>query len=470
MPTSTRKVTLYPTGDKEEVNRVYDYIRNGMRSQNLAMNQYISALYMAQVTEVSSDDRKELNRLYTRISTSTKGSAYTTDIEFAKGLSIGTLGQKVRQDFGNAMKKGLMYGRISLPTYREGNPLLIHADYVRLRSTNPHKDNGLYHEYENHQDFLDAMMNEKEPKVFIKFVNDIKFKVVFGAIHKSLALRNEFIQIFEENYKVQGSSIQFDKRAGKKIMLNMSMEIPKDERKDLDENICVGVDLGMAIPAMCALNDDLYTRCKIGYYDEFVGKRTKMQAQKRRIQANMRENKGGHGRKKKLAHLGKIQLHERQFAKTYNHTISKRVIDFALKNHAKYINIEDLSLIPRERKDEFALRNWSYYELQQMIKYKANKYGIIVRLVNPAYTSQKCSVCGELGIRKVQSEFKCINPDCKCHKIYEHGFNADFNAARNIAMSTDFTEVDGKQIKRKEEKAKKERKYKQANELKEEIA
>ena len=40
----TRKVTLYPQGDKQEVDRVYKYIRNSMETYPLMMNQCISAL------------------------------------------------------------------------------------------------------------------------------------------------------------------------------------------------------------------------------------------------------------------------------------------------------------------------------------------------------------------------------------------------------------------------------------------
>lgn len=42
----TRKIQLYPVGDKEEVNRVYQYIRDGIFNQNKAMNQYMTALYV----------------------------------------------------------------------------------------------------------------------------------------------------------------------------------------------------------------------------------------------------------------------------------------------------------------------------------------------------------------------------------------------------------------------------------------
>jgi transposase len=83
------------------------------------------------------------------------------------------------------------------------------------------------------------------------------------------------------------------------------------------------------------------------------------------------------------------------------------------------------------------LRNWSYYELQQYITYKADKYGIEVRKITPYHTSQKCSCCGYVDSEnrpkdeKGQAYFKCLQCGTE--------MNADFNAARNISMSTDFT-------------------------------
>ena len=52
----TRKIQLIPVGDKEEINRVYSYLRDGIFSQNRAMNQYITALYTATMQEVSKED------------------------------------------------------------------------------------------------------------------------------------------------------------------------------------------------------------------------------------------------------------------------------------------------------------------------------------------------------------------------------------------------------------------------------
>jgi transposase len=51
-----------------------------------------------------------------------------------------------------------------------------------------------------------------------------------------------------------------------------------------------------------------------------------------------------------------------------------------------------------------------------------------VEKVNPAFTSQRCSVCGHVAAdsRKSQALFVCV----ACH----HMSNADVNAARNIAV------------------------------------
>lgn len=449
----SRKIQLIPVGDEEEVDRVYRYIRDGIFNQSKAMNQYISSLYIAAMQDASKDDRKELENLYTRMSNSKKGSAYDLSMKFPKGLDTPpNLCKKVKEDFEKSCKDGLLCGKVSLPTYKKDNPLLIHVKYIRLRSIKQYKnDNGIYHNYKTHTEFLDKLYS-KDLEVFIKFANNITFKMIFGNPHKSAVLRSEIQQVFEENYKVCGSSIQIK---NKKIILNLALDIPKQE-KELDENVVVGVDLGIAVPAMCALNNNTYLKQRIGSKDDFLRVRCQLQNQRRRLQKSLKNNNGGHGRKKKFNPLEKLKNRERNFVDSYNHMISKRIVDFAVKNHAKYINLECLKGYDTSK---FILRNWSYYQLQQYIEYKAAKYGIEVRYINPCYTSQVCSYCGhwEEGQRKTQANFECANPDCKSHKL-DYGVNADFNAARNIAMSTLW--LDNKETKKITEEHKQEaRKY-----------
>ena len=108
-----------------------------------------------------------------------------------------------------------------------------------------------------------------------------------------------------------------------------------------------------------------------------------------------------------------------------NHRYSKYVVDIALKHNCGLIQMEDLTGIS---KDNTFLKNWSYYDLQQKIKYKAEEHNIEVRFINPKYTSQRCNKCGYIhkDNRPDQETFECVN----CG----HKSLADFNASRNIAM------------------------------------
>ena len=408
----TRKIKLNPIGDKEERDRVYNFIRNGQyaqyQAQNILMGQLIGKYY-EYGRDIKSEEFKKAKKEIL-----SNSNPVLSDIEFAKGVDTKSAAvRKVDQDFSIALKNGLARGERTVTNYKRTLPLSIRGRAIKFR-----------YGYDTYQEFLDNLMN-LDLKIYIDWVNHIKFEVILGNPHKSEFLRKEIQNIFEEKYKVQGSSIQID---GKSIILNLTMQIQKNNN-ELYENVVVGVDLGLAVPAVCSLNNSMYNRKYIGNYDDFVRMRTQMQQQRRRIQGSLKYSKGGHGRKKKLSALEKYKKYEHNFVQSYNHMISKNVVEFALKNNARYINMEDLS---GYNADDFVLRNWSYYQLQEYITYKADKEGIVVRKVKPYYTSQRCSKCGNIeeGQRTTQAKFKCI----KCG--YEE--NADFNASRNIALSEDF--------------------------------
>ncbi len=67
-------------------------------------------------------------------------------------------------------------------------------------------------------------------------------------------------------------------------------------------------------------------------------------------------------------------------------------------------------------------------EIKNKLKELSEEYGIEIVEINPAYTSQTCSVCGyvDKGNRKNQSEFEC--------RLCGTKLNADVNAGRNLLI------------------------------------
>jgi putative transposase len=126
--------------------------------------------------------------------------------------------------------------------------------------------------------------------------------------------------------------------------------------------------------------------------------------------------------------LKKIKNKEQRIIKDINHKLSREIVDIAKAKNIG-IRMEDLTNIRENTKKKSnkttrrIVNNWNFYQLRLMVEYKARICGVPVEFINPAYTSQACSRCKVIGIRKSKS-FKC--PTCG------HVDHADANAAFNI--------------------------------------
>lgn len=324
-----------------------------------------------------------------------------------------------------AYSKDVEYGNRTIPNFKKGIPVPFPIKY--------------------HGQLL--LKRRDDGSIYIRFPKGLEWDLDFG---RDRSNNREIVErVLSGQYDVGNSSIQESKN--KKRFLLLVVKIPKENRTLNPERI-VGVDLGINTPLCAALNDNQYGGMSIGSRDQFLRMRMRMYAQKRELQRTLRHStNGGHGRKQKLQALERLEGKERNWVHLQNHIFSKTLIEYALKSDAGVIQMERLTGFGRDKFEEvddgykFILRYWSFFELQTMIEYKANAAGIEVRYVNPYHTSQTCSFCGhyEKGQRISQSTFICKNPDCEKGKgkmrkdgTFE-GVNADWNAARNIALSKD---------------------------------
>ena len=369
---------------------------------------------LAAVEKEMTDQEQAICKYATEMSTQSLSYRFATELEtniFAKILDC--LKQGVFATF-NSDAKEVKRGERAIRNYKKGMPIpFAWNDSLRIENDN--------------NDF------------YLRWYNGLRFFFNFGKdksnnrmiVKRCLKMDKDY----DGEYKLCNSSIQIVKREGKtKLFLLLVVNIPQ-EHVELNKNIVVGVDLGINVPAYVATNITP-ERKAIGDREHFLNTRMTFQRRYKSLQ-RLKTTAGGKGRTKKLEPLERLRKAEHNWVHTQNHLFSREVVNFAVQTHAATIHMEDLSGFGKDNdgnadeRKEFVLRNWSYYELQNMIAYKAAKYGIKVEKIRPAYTSKTCSWCGQQGFRQGVT-FICENPACKKCGEKEH---ADYNAARNIANS-----------------------------------
>lgn len=366
------------------------------------------------------------------MSSQTLAYSFATELELdIYGQILGQLQYKVHQDFKNDQKE-VRQGKRSIRTYKKDLPIPFPwNDTIRIEAIEKDKIEELEKKHRRDDEDYDFYLN---------WYNGIRFRLYFGKDRSNnyLILKRclHLDEYCNDNYQLRSSSIKLvTKNKKPKLYLFLVVNIPQ-EKHSLNNKIVVGVDLGINVPAYVATNvtED---RKAIGNREHFLNMRMAIKRRYRNLQ-RLEGTANGKGRTKKLKPLERLHEKERNWVHTQNHLFSRDVVNFAIQVKAATIQMEDLSGYGKDNegnvKEEkkFLLGNWSYFELQTMIKEKAQKAGIKVNMIMPAYTSQTCSWCGERGVRDGIS-FYCQNPNC--NQNGKKDIHADYNAARNTARS-----------------------------------
>ena len=186
------------------------------------------------------------------------------------------------------------------------------------------------------------------------------------------------------------------------------------EPTPFDGDGVMGVDLGINNIATTSTGLQINGKAR----QDFKQKRAK-------IRASL-QSKGKQSTKKVMK---KLAGYETRRIKHENHVLSKQLVEEAKRHNCRVIRMEQLKDIRARTKTwnkhlNRMIAGWSFYQLQQFVIYKAAAFGISVEFVNPAYTSQTCHQCLNLGSRKGE-HFNCLT----CGDGH-----ADVNASHVIAL------------------------------------
>ena len=185
-----------------------------------------------------------------------------------------------------------------------------------------------------------------------------------------------------------------------------------------DGNI-MGIDLGIKCPAVSYCSDGSVRFYGNGRRNKYMRRHFKYL--RRKLQ-----------KAKKPDAVVKINNKEQRIMKDIDHKLSHDIVLTAVAHEVSVIKMEQLqnirSATRTSQKNNHSLHTWSFYRLAQYIEYKAKLAGIQVEFVDPAYTSQKCPVCGNIHHANDR------NYTCRC------GFHThrDLLGAMNICNSTEY--------------------------------
>ena len=168
----------------------------------------------------------------------------------------------------------------------------------------------------------------------------------------------------------------------------LHIPVTTDVPESLDADICnvVGVDRG--INFVVATYDSKH---KSGFVSGKAIKQKRAKYKSLRRELQQRQTPSARRR------LRAVGQRENRWMQDVNHCVSKALVESNPK-HTLFV-LEDLSGVRSatekvRRKDRYISVSWSFYDLEQKLKYKAALNESSVINVDPRYTSQTCPVCG----------------------------------------------------------------------------
>ena len=334
-----------------------------------------------------------------------------------KGI-IGSITRKIWSEYKKD-KKAIVSGEKSLRTYGMNQPIPLRAQETKI----------------TFEDDFDFVIRTCIFSIDTSKSIGIKGGVRFILREHTDSERAILERLVSGEYKLCETQLVYDEKKNHKtktargwcFCIGYSFE--KDvSNPDLDVDKILGVDIGLVnVLYLGWSKDDHFKKYIPG--SEIRKFQTTMERRKREmLQCGPARGEGskGHGRKSATKRVDAFEHHIHNFKETKNWNYAHYVIDAALKGGFGTIQMENLAGITKSEKFD---RSWTFYSLQNKIEQLATENGIVVRYIEPKFTSQMCSKCHFISPenRKTQSMFRCVA--CGYRR------NADHNAAMNISKA-----------------------------------
>lgn len=247
--------------------------------------------------------------------------------------------------------------------------------------------------------------------------NCIEFPVLINGKSRRIAIRTSMTdkqKLIFANAKLGTMRIVYK---GNKIVAQIVYEVDKLEYTD--DGDVMGIDLGIKCPAVSYTSDSSVKFYGNGRKNKYMRRHYKYLRKKLQ-------------KAKHIDAVERINNKEQRIMKDIDHKISHDIVETAVAHDVKVIKLERLANIRSttriSRKNNPSLHTWSFYRLAQFIEYKAKLVGIKVEYVNPAYTSQRCPVCGSVH----HADDRSYTCSCGFH------IHRDVLGAMNICNSTEY--------------------------------
>lgn len=340
---------------------------------------------------------------------STSGFLYDrlkSESVLATGNLSGTL-QLVEKQFKTSIKDYLS-GRKSIICYKDNQPIDVTKRNIKLF-------------YEDRKFYVDLVLMSKQSS---QELNDGNNHIKFRLMIKDRSTRSIIERCYDGVYTISSSKVNYDRKK-KMWYLNLSYGFSSQDTVELDKNKILGVYLTKDTPFMASLYGDA---------DRLTANKNEIEHYRNAIESRRRsllkqsvvcgEGRIGHGYKKRTEPIQKISHKVSNARDTLNHKYSRAIVDYAVRKGCATIRMEKLTGVAE--KDTY-LKNWSYFDLQSKLEYKAKEKGIAVVYAEDLrdLVVSRCSKCGHINDEIPSEQFVCTECGFKA--------NIEYNASQNLA-------------------------------------